>query len=231
MLEGRPRVPMPSAATKSLPSRYEMVAFDFDGTLADTTAAISATVLGTLSSLELEPVAREHVLPLIGLPLAEAFSSLGVSSARVPTCVLRYRELFVSHAPNIQLFPEVRACLEDLGHRGVPMVIVSSRGRTSLLDLLDRLDARHYFAAVLGEEDAPRKKPAPDLVVAASRATGIPVHRVLVVGDTTYDIEMGHAAGSHTCAVTYGNHDWARLASARPHHRLDSLAGLGALIR
>lgn len=220
-----------STAPLSPPRSYDAVAFDFDGTLADTTAAISATVIGTLVSLELERVAPAQVLPLIGLPLSEAFSSLGVAPAWLPTCVLRYRELFVSHAPTVQLFPEVRSCLDYLRQLGIPMVIVSSRGRTSLLDLLDRLDVRRYFDAVLGEEDVPRKKPAPDLVIAASQAIGVPLHRILVVGDTTYDIEMGNAAGSHTCAVTYGNHEWERLASAHPHHRLDSLAGLGALLR
>ena len=48
----------------------------------------------------------------------------------------------------------------------------------------------------------------------------------VVVGDTTYDIEMGHAAGARTCAVTYGSHDALRLASAKPTFALDSLAGL-----
>jgi len=47
--------------------------------------------------------------------------------------------------------------------------------------------------------------------------------RMLVVGDTTFDIEMGHAAGARTCAVTYGSHDAERLRSVSPHYLLDSL--------
>jgi len=84
--------------------------------------------------------------------------------------------------------------------------------------------------AVLGDEDARRKKPEPELVLKLAESAGVSPARVLVVGDTTYDIEMGHAAGAQTCAVTYGSHDRERLARVRPTYQLDSLAGLGALL-
>jgi phosphoglycolate phosphatase len=212
------------------PRPYDVIAFDFDGTLADTTGVICATVSATLAALSLAEVGRERLLPLIGLPLAEAFSGLGVVPELVPTCVLRYRELFVCHAPKVCLFPDVRQGLADLESLGIPLAIVSSRGRASLMDLVQRLELQQRFVAVLGEEDVPRKKPAPDLVLHLSQVLGVPTARMLVVGDTTYDLDMAHAAGARSCAVTYGNHDWVRLEASRPHHRVDAFGELLGLV-
>ncbi len=110
------------------------------------------------------------------------------------------------------------------------MAIVSSRGRASLFDLIDRLRIGAHFRAVVGEEDVERKKPEPEPVLKLAESLDVSPARVLVVGDTTYDIEMGHAAGSYTCAVTYGSHDAARLGRSRPTYQLDSLTDLGALL-
>jgi len=208
----------------------DAVAFDFDGTLADTTTAILATVFQTLQDLDLPPVTREHFLPMIGLPLKQAFLGAGVDPGAADACVSRYRERFSDNAGHVALFPAVRECLTDLSARGLRLGIVSSRGRKSLLELLDRLQIRAYFGEVLGDEDAERKKPAPDLVLTLGARMGVSANRILVVGDTSYDIEMGHAARAHTCAVTYGSHDSHRLRLAQPTHQLDSLSGLGALL-
>jgi phosphoglycolate phosphatase len=210
--------------------RIEVVAFDFDGTLADTRAAIVAAAAQALRELAHPPL-EERIVPMIGLPLREAFLGAGVAEAAADACCDRYRACFPVHAGRIALFPAVRACLHELTARGVAMGIVSSRGRSSLHELVARLGIDEHFRAVLGDEDAVRKKPDPELVLKLAASLGTPPERVLVVGDTTYDIEMGHAAGAHTCAVTYGSHDRERLGRARPTHQLDSLAGLGALLR
>ncbi len=210
--------------------RIDAVAFDFDGTLADTRSAIFATVCQTLEDLGLPAVSEERFLPMIGLPLREAFVGVGVALHAVDACAARYRQRFAENATNVRLFPAVRECLELLSERGVPLGIVSSRGRASLLDLLDRLDIRPHFREVLGDEDVHRKKPAPDFVLALGARLALSPARILVVGDTTYDIEMGHAAFAPTCAVTYGSHDRSRLNAARPTYQLNSLSGLGALL-
>jgi phosphoglycolate phosphatase len=208
----------------------DAVAFDFDGTLADTTTAIVNTAFQTLADLGLPPVTRERFVPMIGLPLRQAFIGAGVDAQAADACVLRYRTCFPAHAEFVTLFPAVRDCLEELTRRGLPLAIVSSRGRASLLDLLDRLQIREHFREVLGDEDVVRKKPEPDFLFELEARLRVPPARMLVVGDTSYDIEMGHAAGAPTCAVTYGSHDRARLQLSRPTHQLDSLSGLGALL-
>lgn len=207
---------------------FDVIAFDFDGTLADTTEAIVTTVSATLQALELSPIERGQLLPLIGIPLREAFRGLGVADVHLTACVTRYRDLFWAASPSVTLFPGVASCLGQLRELGFKLAVVSSRGRASLRTLIDQLGVSTHFDLILGEEDAANKKPAPDLVLVTAAHFGVAPDRILVVGDTTYDIEMGHAAGSHTCAVTYGNHDRTRLQMARPHHYTDALTTLSA---
>ncbi|MFT3922221.1 MAG: HAD family hydrolase [Myxococcales bacterium] len=220
----------PCIPSNGVALHVEAVAFDFDGTLADTTGAIVNTALQTLRELELPSVPPETFVAMIGLPLRQAFIGAGVAPEAADACVVHYRACFPANARAVTLFPAVRECLEELTRQGRRLGIVSSRGRASLLELLDRLQIRAHFRQVLGDEDVLRKKPEPDLVHMLGTRLQIAPARMLVVGDTTYDIEMGHAAGAATCAVTYGSHDGARLQAARPTYQLDSLSGLGALL-
>ncbi|HSC89043.1 MAG TPA: HAD family hydrolase [Polyangiaceae bacterium] len=208
------------------PRSIEVIAFDFDGTLADTTAAILLTTQRTVASLDLPPFAPEALLGLIGIPLREALARLGVPAHYSDEAVERYRSYFPEAAPTIALFPQVAASVASLRAHGLRLGVVSSRSRSSLHDLVERLGLKSQFEVVLGEEDADEAKPSPALVHALAARIGVAAERMLVVGDTTYDIEMGRAAGALTCAVTYGNHDRARLDTARPHHCLDSLTDL-----
>lgn len=222
---------MASLATESGRSRIDVVAFDFDGTLAETSEAILITAARTFASLGLPPLARERFSGSIGIPLLEAFRRHGMPEAQLDEGVSVYRRLFPEALGSIRLFPGAHDCLVDLTALGLRLGIVSSRGRGSLDELLTRLDIAQHFEAILGQEDAARHKPAPDLLLSLGARLGVEPAHMLVVGDTSYDIQMGHAAGAVTCAVTYGNHGLDQLEPARPHHRLDSLHDLTTLVR
>ena len=202
------------------------VAFDFDGTLADTRDAVVTTALQTLADLGFAPLAPEEIVVRMGLPLVEVFVAAGVPAERRGQAVQRYRQRFLDNAGRVELYPGVLACLQALSAAGIPLGITSSRVKATLVPLLDQLGVHAYFREVLGGEDAVQAKPAPDLVHGLAQRLQLSAVSMLVVGDTTYDIEMGHAAGAWTCAVTYGSHDAARLRGANPHHVLDSLADL-----
>ena len=202
------------------------VAFDFDGTLADTSAAVVSTFNETLRELGVAELAPEEIVMRMGLPLVQVFVDAGVAQAKLEHALVRYRHHFGKNSVEVALFPGVLASLQQLRAAQIPIGITSSRGRASLGVLLEQLRIAAFFRDVLGEEDALQKKPAPDLVLGLAQRLRVPPARMLVVGDTTYDIEMGHAAGACTCAVTYGSHDAARLRNANPHYLLDSLADL-----
>lgn len=227
MSASRPTDPGAAAGAGDL-SAIAAVAFDFDGTLADTRHAVVTTVDQTLSELGVAPLAPEEIVVRMGLPLVQVFVAAGVPAELHAHAVARYRARFLGNAERVELFPGVLACLQALAAAGIPLGIASSRGRVVLLQLVEQLRIAPFFSDVLGEEDAVQKKPAPELVHVLAQRMQLPAPRMLVVGDTTFDIEMGHAAGARTCAVTYGSHDVERLRGASPHYLLDSLAELHA---
>lgn len=206
------------------------IIFDFDGTLADTQRGIIATAQEVLRQMGREPADERALAATIGLPLRENFTrGAGLSEEEADRAVAIYREIFETFAiPAITVFPGVEEVLAALSARGVPMAVASSRGQHSLEGLMHHLGLDRYIplTLVFGVETAARPKPAPDILYVILGKLGVKPEEALVVGDTTFDIEMGRAAGCYTCGVSYGNQSAGQLAGASPNYLLDDLRKL-----
>lgn len=205
--------------------------FDFDGTLADTTEGILKTTEATLQRMRLPAAEASVVQQAIGLPLQGSLRAAGVPEDRIEEAVDVYHELFYDVAPkHITIFQGVREGLELLAGKGFRMAIATSRGEPSLVSLLTEHGIRQYFEVLGTTGCVERPKPAPDLVLWVLERFGASPEEAMVIGDTTYDIEMGSAAGCSTCAVSYGNHSVERLQTASPNHIIPDLRVLAGLI-
>ena len=206
------------------------IIFDFDGTLADTQRGIIATAQEVLRRMGREPADERALAATIGLPLRENFTrGAGLSEEEADRAVAIYREIFENFAiPAITVFPGVEEVLAALSARGVPMAVASSRGQHSLEGLMHHLGLDRYIPLnlVFGVETAARPKPAPDILYVILGKLGVKPEEALVVGDTTFDIEMGRAAGCYTCGVSYGNQSAGQMAGASPNYLLDDLRKL-----
>ena len=207
-------------------SRFKVknIIFDFDGTLADTSQGIIASVRALLDRLGLEQTPDARIRAAIGLPLAKSLHQGGnIPMDNMDYVCDLYHEIFSVEAPkHISLFEGVRETLRELQDRGIGMAIATSRGTDSLNWLLDAQGIAGFFCMSVTANDVRNPKPAPDSVLTIMDKMGWKADETLVVGDTTYDIEMGRAAGCHTLAVTYGNHPRETILSARPEHLADS---------
>ncbi|MBQ9397379.1 MAG: HAD family hydrolase [Bacteroidales bacterium] len=206
------------------------IIFDFDGTLADTQRGIIATAQEVLRRMGRGPADERALAATIGLPLRENFTrGAGLSDEEADRAVAIYRDIFETFAiPAITVFPGVEEVLAALSARGVPMAVASSRGQHSLEGLMHHLGLDRYIplTLVFGVETAARPKPAPDILYVILGKLGVKPEEALVVGDTTFDIEMGRAAGCYTCGVSYGNQSAGQLAGASPNYLLDDLRKL-----
>ena len=206
------------------------IIFDFDGTLADTQRGIIATAQEVLRRMGYAPADERALAATIGLPLRENFTrGAGLTEEEADRAVAIYREIFDQVAvPSITAFPGVEEVLATLSARSVPMAVATSRGQRSLEMLMHHLGLDRYIppAFCFGVETAARPKPAPDIVYIILGKLGAKPEETLVVGDTTFDIEMGKAAGCYTCGVSYGNQSAGQLAGASPNYLLDDLRKL-----
>lgn len=200
--------------------------FDFDGTLADTAPGIVLTMQSTFRELGLPVPSEEAVRQTIGLPLGDALPLLGAPAAEGMAV---YQRLFPScELTHISIFPEVRKTLTRLKANGIRMAICTSRNKESLDSIVTRHGLEGFFETVVTGSDGIPAKPAPDMVLTLLQRMGI--GQALVVGDTTFDIGMGNAAGCPTCAVTYGNHSAEQLQTAHPTYIINRFSQLIPLL-
>ena len=206
--------------------------FDFDGTLADTADGIVATATETLRRMGVDGVTPEEIRATIGLPLGASLRIAGhLPEEKEAEAVAIYRELFAQlELSQIRLYPGVAETVREFAGQGIPMAIATSRGCNSLEQILSGWGLSAYFPVRATSADGFPSKPAPDMVLALLERLGAKAGETLVVGDTTFDIEMGNRAHCRTCAVTYGNHARERLLTASPTWLIDEFAALKQLL-
>lgn len=202
-----------------------LVVFDVDGTLVDSQAQILAAMAAAFAELGRPPPPRAAALAVVGLSLPLALARLappGLAAGGLERMAAAYRRAFAAEraAGAAPLYPGAVAALDALAARpGLQLGIATGKSRRGLRHLLDEHGLGGRFATLHCADDHP-SKPDPAMLNAALAATGVAAGRALMVGDTTFDIAMGRAAGVHTLGVTWGYHPAAELAAA----------GAGALV-
>jgi 2-phosphoglycolate phosphatase len=195
--------------------RFRAVLFDFDGTLADSYAAITASVNHVLQHHGRPPLAEDQVRTLVGHGLQQLMDTIlpGID----PDVATRlYRE----HHPTVmkshtKLLPGVAAGLAALKAAGVKLGVCSNKPAYFTRSLLEMLGINEYFEAVFGPDDVGGvAKPDPTMVLKALEKLGVPKEQALYVGDMSVDIETGRRAGIETWVMPTGSHDEATLRAA-----------------
>lgn len=198
----------------------DLLIFDFDGTLADSEALLVEMVQRSIAEAGLATVLAGHeIARLIGLPLATVLATAsGKPAAEVGELVRLYRRRADSDETiaRFRLFPGVRETLETLAGAGKRLTIATSKNRAVTRRIVDAIGLAPLIAEVVGGDSVARGKPHPEAVEQLLAQFACPPGRAAVVGDTTFDIEMGQQAGARTIAVAYGMHDRETLAALRP---------------
>lgn len=183
------------------------IILDFDGTLADTASVIIQTIKGTIKELGLPSRTDEECRSVIGLRLIETppvlFPGCNID---VDLYASTYRRLFNIFNTDgaVQLYPYVKETLEELKDRGMTLTIASSRSNRSLTEYIVNLGLSDTITYILGADDVAEGKPNPEPVLRTLDELNLSADEVIVVGDTSFDIDMGRNAGTRTCGVTYG---------------------------
>lgn len=207
-------------------SNIRVVVFDFDGTLADSYAAIAASVNHVRAHYGLPPLPTAEVLRHVGRG-PEHLLRETVNSGDDVGDVKRYR----AHHPSVmhgltRLLPGAQAALAALRATGRRAGVCSNKPRALTAALLKGLAIDEHFASVVGPEDAPRHKPAPEMLWESLRQLGATAADTLYVGDMTVDIETARAAGVPVWVVPTGSDTLTALRAAEPDHIITDLAEL-----
>ena len=207
---------------------------DFDGTLACTIPAIlhaSEKMLG-MHGYEIDPVQVERNF---GLALPEAFRCFAnddsIDDRTMEQMVVEFNTIYRNECePLIELFDGVAETLAALKRAGVILLISSNNIREVLQRLTSQLDIAKYFDGIICANDVVNTKPAPDIALLALERYNIKAEEALVVGDSTYDMDMGRGAGCHLCGVTFGSHSAEMLRGKGANYVIDHFSELKKIV-
>lgn len=202
---------------------YAAVLFDFDGTLADSYAAIASSVNHVRAQHGMPPLTIDEVKHFVGRG-ADYLLAATVPGGKLDDDLACYK----AHHPTIMMpltrwLPGALDLVAGLHRRGIKLGLCSNKPRAFSQALLEHLQVAGYFAVVLGPEDVPLPKPAPEMLLAAIDRLGLPKEQVLYVGDMVVDITTARAAGVRIWAVATGSEERRDLEAAQPDRLLTSL--------
>lgn len=216
-----------TGAAQSGGRRFDLIAFDWDGTLFDSTALIVGCIQAAVRDVGGQVPSRERAAWVIGLGLAQALAHAApdVPPQRHPELVERYRHYWFARQHEVTLFDGVVPLLHALRARGHRLAVATGKSRRGLDVALQTVALRDLFDdSRTADETA--SKPHPQMLLELMEALDVPPERTLMIGDTTHDLEMARNAGCAAVAVTYGAHDHSGLRALQPLYVAESVADL-----
>ena len=211
--------------------RFELIVFDWDGTLMDSVATIVDCTIDALSRLPgVEPPPPAQVRAAIGMGLRESMDLFYPEQCEsfLTDLVEVYRDLWIgTYRDRTSLLPGARETLAVLGAAGYTLGVATAKSRRGLEREPKVTGLGPAFAATRTVDEAP-PKPHPGMVLGLCDELGVPPQRTLVVGDTTFDLDMAKAAGAAAIGVLTGSHDLARLTASAPLTVLPTVAEVPA---
>lgn len=207
---------------------YQLVIFDWDGTLMDSAAHISSCMQRAIAAAGAEYRDEAAVRNIIGLGLEEAVQQLfpEAETALIQCIVTEYREEFLVRNQQVSpLFTGVRDMLSTLKARGYALAIATGKSRRGLDKVLEQTGLQDYFP-ITRCADETFSKPHPQMLEEILTDHDLTVDRALMIGDSEYDLLMANNIRMDAVAVSYGVHEAHRLAQHKPLACLDDIRAL-----
>jgi phosphoglycolate phosphatase len=213
--------------------RYKLAAFDFDGTLVDSAPGIVAVMKQVVEQNGLPLEIWRQWSNLIGVPLAKQMEIL------FPDRDPEFRHRIFSEYRNIYddrtielcpPFPDLRSTLDELSEAGLILTIATSKRGIQVRNVLAHYNLSHYFKLVISAQDVAMHKPHPESILKTLELMHVDQAHTVVVGDSTYDLDMARAAAVDAIGVTTGVHSGEQLACSQPKHIVKNLSELRSLV-
>lgn len=212
--------------------RFELIVFDWDGTLMDSAALIANSVQRAAGDLGLAPPSDERARHIIGLGLIDALRHAlpDLEESRYDELADRYRHHYLSRDHELDLFAGAQELILELAQAEYLLGVATGKSRRGLDRALEGSGLGTYFHATRCADEC-HSKPHPQMLHELMEEFGVAADATLMIGDTTHDLLMAKNAGVASLAVAYGAHPRAQLEAVQPLHCADSLEEMAAWLR
>ncbi|MFN7857499.1 MAG: HAD family hydrolase [Acidovorax sp.] len=205
------------SVTPSRSRRFDLIAFDWDGTLFDSTAIIVRCIQRAVRDVGGTVPSDQDAAHVIGLGLMQAlaYAAPDVPPEKYSELGNRYRFHYLQHQDDLSLFEGVLPLLADLRGRGYLLAVATGKSRRGLDEVLHTADLRGVFDGSR-TADQTAGKPHPLMLQELMAEFDVPPDRLLMIGDTTHDLQMAVNAGCASVGVSYGAHEPGTFAAFNP---------------
>lgn len=212
--------------------RYELIVFDWDGTLMDSAAMIVDSVQSAARDLGLEPPTEQRARHIIGLGLGDALRHAlpDLPEDHYPELVERYRHHYLSRDHQLVLFAGADALIRQLAENGFRLGVATGKSRAGLDRALAHTGLGDLFHSSRCADEC-HSKPHPQMIEELMDELAVSPAQTLMIGDTTHDLLMAHNAGVDAVAVSYGAHTRDSLDEVAYRYCADSVADLQAWLK
>ena len=210
-----------------LARQFDLIAFDWDGTLFDSTAIIARCIQNAVRDVGGAVPSDRDAAYVIGMGLMQALAHAApdVAVERYPELGARYRYHYSARQNDISLFGGVLAMLTDLKSRQYWLTVATGKNRRGLDEVLQAVELKGMFdGSRTADETA--SKPNPLMLQELMHEFGVAPARTLMIGDTTHDLQMALNAGCPSVGVSYGAHEPDAFAVLGPRHVAHSVREL-----
>ncbi len=190
------------------PRRFDLIVFDWDGTLFDSTALIVRCIQAACSDIGVAVPSDERAAYVIGLGLHDALQHAvpGLPPERYPELGQRYRQHYFARQHELVLFPGTLDMLQSLKARNHWLAVATGKSRRGLDEALQTVQLRGLFDGTRTADET-ASKPHPLMLQELMREFGADPDRTLMIGDTTHDLQLAANAGTARIGVSYGAHE------------------------
>ncbi len=208
---------MSSPIPQSQSRRFDLIAFDWDGTLFDSTAIITRCIQEAVRDVGGAVPSDETASYVIGMALmpALAHAAPDVPKEKYPQLGERYRHHYLAHQHDISLFEGVLPMLAALKSRQYLLTVATGKSRVGLDEALHAAELKGMFVGSRTADET-RGKPHPQMLNELMAEFGVRPERTLMIGDTTHDLQMALNAGCASVGVSYGAHEPTAFDELKP---------------
>lgn len=212
--------------------RYDLIVFDWDGTVMDSTAVIAGSIQAACRDLGLPIPSDETARHVIGLGLDQAlrYAVPDMPEAQRPDLVARYRHHFLAQDDAIPLFEGARETIAELHQAGYWLGVATGKSRLGLERAMESSGMKGYFHATR-TADQTFSKPHPAMLFELMEELAVSAGRTLMIGDTTHDVQLAQNAKVDVVAVGHGAHPPEQLLELQPLALVDDFAALRRWLR
>jgi phosphoglycolate phosphatase len=207
--------------------RYELIVWDWDGTIMDSTPTIVECIQQSCRDLGFKEPDDTLASSVIGLGIHDSLRRAvpWIEPAHFPKLTERFRFHYLAKDHELHLFSGIRELLQDLRAEGYLLGVATGKSRVGLDRSLDHHQIGHLFHETRTADES-FSKPHPGMLLELSDVMQVPTRRMLMIGDTTHDLDMAANAGVDAVAVTYGAHPPSTLKESASLTHVDDVSQL-----